>query len=50
MVYRSIIVDSKPHFWVQLVTPLSILRGQWPDRAGFPPQGLWLGVKKETGP
>jgi hypothetical protein len=46
MVYRSIIVGPKPYFWVQTNTTLPILRGQRPDRSGFPPQGLRLRVKK----
>jgi hypothetical protein len=47
MVYRPIIVGPKPYFWVQNGRTLPILRGQRPDRVGFPSQGLWINVKKE---
>ena len=50
MVYRSIIVDPEPYFWVQNGTTVPVLWGQRPDRAGFPPQGVWLSVKRSSGP
>jgi hypothetical protein len=37
MVYRYIIFDPKPHFWVQNDTSLPILRDQRPDCAGISP-------------
>jgi hypothetical protein len=47
MVYRTIIMDTKPYFRDSTDTPLSILQCQRPDSAGIPPQGLRLKVKKE---
>jgi hypothetical protein len=47
MVYRSIIVDTKPYFGDSTDTTLPILQCQRPDCAGISPQRLRLSVKKE---
>jgi len=47
MVYRSIIVDTKPYFGDSTDTTLPILQRRRPDCAGISPQGLRLSIKKE---
>ena len=47
MVYRSIIVDTKPYLGDSTDTTLPILQRQRPDCTGIPPKRLRLSVKKE---